>query len=206
MVQHVADSFRYPVMEHFYTIQGEGYHTGKPAYFIRLGGCDVGCVWCDVKDSWDAASHPMVETFTMAGWLDSNPSHRVVITGGEPLMYDLQPLCDALHGKGATLHLETSGAYPLSGSWEWICVSPKKFKAPLEDVLAKAHELKVIVYNNSDFDWALQHAAHVSAGCRLFVQPEHSVFEKVMPGIVDFVKQHPEWRISLQSHKFIHVP
>ena len=196
----------YPVMEHFYTIQGEGFHAGKPAYFIRLGGCDVGCVWCDVKESWDAGKHPHVHLDEISSWLKGNPSGRVVVTGGEPLMYNLDALTEALRGRGVATHLETSGAYPLSGTWDWICVSPKKFKAPLRSVLRRAHELKVIVFNASDFDWALQHAAAVNNSCKLFVQPEYSAFSKVMPLVVDFVKAHPEWQISLQIHKFMQVP
>src|SRR5688572_20754174 len=164
------------VMEDFYTLQGEGFHQGKPAYFVRLGGCDVGCVWCDVKDSWEPGKHPVFEAEEITGWLKDNASKRVVVTGGEPLMYDLRALCDRIHAAGFQTYLETSGAYPLSGTWDWICVSPKKFKAPLVEVLEKANELKVVVFHKSDFDWALQHASRVRKDCRLFLQPEYSVF------------------------------
>ena len=197
---------RLPVMEHFYTIQGEGYNTGWPAYFIRMGGCDVGCVWCDVKDSWDAGRHSLFPVEEIAAWVTASGAQQAVITGGEPLMYDLTELCDLLHRKGLKTLLETSGAYSLSGAWDWICVSPKKFKAPLDSVLREADELKVVVYNRSDFDWANEHASKVSGKCRLFLQPEFGVFNKVMPEIIDFVKQHQQWRISLQVHKYMNIP
>ena len=195
-----------PVMEHYYTIQGEGYNTGQACYFIRLGGCDVGCVWCDVKESWDAASFPLSTVEEIIRPVIEAGAARAVITGGEPLMYDLGRLTDALHKSSVKVFLETSGAYPLTGDWDWICVSPKKFKAPLDTVLARADELKVIIYNKSDFDWALAHQAKVSAVCKLYLQPEFSAQEKVMPLIIEFVKQHPEWRISLQTHKVMHIP
>ena len=166
----------------------------------------MGCVWCDVKESWDASAHPVVSIDDMIGFVKSAKADQVVITGGEPLMYNLDYLCEQLHAAGIKLYIETSGAYPLTGKWDWICVSPKKFKAPLPEVLQKADELKVIVYNNSDFDWAEQHAASVSKKCRLFMQPEHSVYNKVMPLIVNYVKEHPQWRISLQTHKFMNIP
>lgn len=197
---------RFPVMEHFYTIQGEGTNSGKPAYFIRLGGCDVGCVWCDVKESWDAAKHSLYDISEITSWLSSVRSSNVVITGGEPMMYQLDSLCQSIHEAGKKLFLETSGAYPLSGEWDWICVSPKKFKPPLPEVLQRADELKVIVYNKSDLDWAMQHATKVSKSCKLFLQPEHSVFEKVIPLIIDFVKSNPQWSVSLQAHKFMNIP
>jgi len=195
-----------PLMEHFYTIQGEGYHSGKAAYFIRLGGCDVGCVWCDVKDSWSADKFPLTSSYALTQLVESSGADRVVITGGEPLMYDLSELTSDLHSAGKKVHLETSGAYALSGTWDWICVSPKKFMSPRPEVLARADELKVIVFNQSDFEWALKHAELVSPACKLFLQPEHSVFSKMIPSIIDFVKQHPEWRISLQVHKIMDIP
>jgi 7-carboxy-7-deazaguanine synthase len=195
-----------PVMEHFYTIQGEGTHAGKAAYFIRLAGCDVGCVWCDVKDSWEEKRHPVIPVESVVQAACNNQSRMAVITGGEPLMHDLLVLTEALHNKGFKLCLETSGAYPLSGVFDWICVSPKKFKRPLPEVLQHADELKVIIYNNSDFAWAEQHAAAVVPQCRLLLQPEYSRFEQMMPLIVDYVKIHPQWQISLQTHKIIHVP
>jgi 7-carboxy-7-deazaguanine synthase len=196
----------YPLMEHYYTIQGEGFNAGMPCYFIRLGGCDVGCVWCDVKESWDASTHPSVSVDEMIRLVKDAKANRVVITGGEPLMYDLNFLTNKFSENNIELFLETSGAYPLTGNWDWICVSPKKFKAPLESVLKSADELKVIVYNKSDFDWAEEHAKKVSASCKLFLQPEFSVSEKVLPLIIDYVKQNPQWRISLQTHKFINIP
>ena len=196
----------FPLMESYFTIQGEGYNTGKACYFIRLGGCDVGCVWCDVKDSWDASKHPMVSVEEMVELVKDAGAARVVITGGEPLMYDLAELTAALEKEAIEIFLETSGAYPLTGHWDWICVSPKKFKAPLADVLAKADELKVIVFNKSDFNWAEDHKQKVSGACKLFLQPEFSVFDKIMPSIIEYVKQHPEWSISLQTHKVMQIP
>ncbi|MBL4715037.1 MAG: 7-carboxy-7-deazaguanine synthase QueE [Bacteroidia bacterium] len=195
-----------PLMESFYTIQGEGYHQGKAAYFIRLGGCDVGCVWCDVKDSWNADDHPKVSIEEIAAKAEQQSSLIAVITGGEPLMYDLDGLCDELHQKGIKTHIETSGAYQLTGKWDWVCLSPKKFKAPLPAILPLAHELKVIVYNNSDFGWAEKHAAQVNSKCKLYLQPEWDSSEKVMPLIAEYVKQHPQWQISLQIHKYMNIP
>lgn len=196
----------YPLMEDFYTIQGEGYNTGKPAYFLRLGGCDVGCVWCDVKESWPADAHPKVSISEMLKRVELANAEMVVITGGEPCMYDLMPLTHSLHEKFLSCWLETSGAYAISGEWEWICVSPKKFKAPLAESLQQADELKVIIYNTSDFAWAEEHATKVSSDCILYLQPEYSVFDKVMPQIVEYVKKNPHWRISIQTHKIMQIP
>jgi 7-carboxy-7-deazaguanine synthase len=193
-------------MEHYFTIQGEGYNTGKACYFIRLGGCDVGCVWCDVKESWDASAHPLVPAEKLVSLVCDAKAGRVVITGGEPLMYDLGELTAAFQQENIKVFLETSGAYPLTGSWDWICVSPKKFKAPLDAVLAKADELKIIVFNKSDFEWAEGHKKMVSDSCRLFLQPEFSVLDKMLPLIIEYVKQHPEWSISLQTHKVMQIP
>lgn len=195
-----------PLMEDFYTIQGEGAFQGQAAYFIRLGGCDVGCVWCDVMESWDANAHPAVSVADMAERAKVTGTPVVVITGGEPLMYDLADLTAALHDKGIRTHLETSGAYPLTGEWDWICLSPKKFKAPLPSVAPYAHELKVVVYNKSDFEWAEQHAKQVSPHCELFLQPEWSREREVLPLIIDYVKRNPRWKISLQIHKYLGVP
>lgn len=203
-----------PVMEHFYTLQGEGYHQGKAAYFIRLGGCDVGCVWCDVKDSWDASRHPQyapndIVAMAEKGSAENNSDNShvlVVITGGEPLMHDLDKLTSALKEKGFQTNIETSGSSPLSGYWDWICLSPKKFKAPLPEVIEKADELKVVVFNKSDFAWAEKYAAEVKPGCRLYLQPEWDKREIVTPLIIDYIKQNPQWRISLQVHKYINVP
>jgi 7-carboxy-7-deazaguanine synthase len=196
----------YPVMEHFYTIQGEGFHQGKAAYFIRLAGCDVGCIWCDVKDSWEKDKHPLISIDVLLGELLKTKSRIVVITGGEPLMHNLTPLTDVLHENGYQVHIETSGAYPLSGKIDWICLSPKKFKAPLPRLVPLAHELKVVIFNKSDLDWAEKYAALVSPSCMLYLQPEWEKSTVVTPLIIDFIKQNPRWEFSLQMHKFIHVP
>lgn len=195
-----------PVMEHFYTIQGEGFNTGKPCYFIRLGGCDVGCFWCDVKESWDAAAHPQYRVDQITAWAAQAKAPYVVITGGEPLMYNLDLLTASLQEAGIQTFIETSGAHPLSGHWDWICFSPKKFKAPHESIYAAADELKIIVYNKSDLAWAEEHAARVNNGCRLYLQPEWSKSAEMLPLIIDYVKQHPRWTLSLQTHKFINIP
>jgi organic radical activating enzyme len=202
----ISPDISIPLMESFYTLQGEGYHQGKAAYFIRLGGCDVGCVWCDVKESWDAAKHPMKHVEEIISELSNIPSCIVVITGGEPLLYELGYLTEALREKGFKTHLETSGSSPLSGKWDWICLSPKKFKAPLESVLVAANELKIIVYNQSDFKWAEQYAARVHSSCLLYLQPEWSKSQSITPLIVDYIKHHPQWSLSLQTHKYIDVP
>ncbi|MBO9632510.1 MAG: 7-carboxy-7-deazaguanine synthase QueE [Chitinophagaceae bacterium] len=193
-------------MEYFYTLQGEGYHQGKAAYFIRLGGCDVGCVWCDVKESWDASKHPVLDLGTIVAGAAQFPGRIAIITGGEPLMHELDPLTDALHDAGFQTHIETSGAHPLSGEWDWICLSPKKFKAPLPEILPLANELKVVIYNKSDFEWAEKYAAQVSPHCKLYLQPEWSKSQQITPLIIDYIKDHPQWEFSLQLHKYIHVP
>jgi 7-carboxy-7-deazaguanine synthase len=195
-----------PVMESFYTLQGEGFHAGKAAYFIRLGGCDVGCVWCDVKESWDADKHPRLGVEELVAEASAYPGRIAVITGGEPLMHDCSDLTAALRRAGFATHLETSGAWPLSGQWDWICFSPKKFKAPVPDILPVANELKVVIYNNTDLAWAEQWAARVSPRCRLFLQPEWSRSAEMTPLIVDYIKAQPKWTFSLQLHKYIHVP
>ncbi|MCU0395803.1 MAG: 7-carboxy-7-deazaguanine synthase QueE [Chitinophagaceae bacterium] len=195
-----------PVMEAFYTLQGEGYHTGRAAYFIRLGGCDVGCVWCDVKDSWDASRHPQKTVAEIVDEAARFPGRMAVITGGEPLMHNLDALTAALHAEGFTVNIETSGSSPLSGQLDWICVSPKKFKAPLPEVMPHAHELKVVVFNKSDFAWAEQHAAMVSPACKLYLQPEWEKRNEMTPLIVEYIQQHPQWQLSLQTHKYIGVP
>ncbi len=195
-----------PVMEHFYTLQGEGYHQGKAAYFIRLGGCDVGCVWCDVKESWDAEKHPLLKIEDLLFNIEQTRAKLVVVTGGEPLMHNLDVLTAALQAKGFETNIETSGAHPLSGSWNWICLSPKKFKAPLPEILPLANELKVVVFNKSDLEWAEQYAGRVSPTCRLYLQPEWDKASVVTPLVIDYIKQHPQWELSLQIHKYIHVP
>lgn len=199
-------SISFPVMEHFYTIQGEGAHQGRAAYFIRLAGCDVGCVWCDVKDSWDAGRHPFLTIAELLEAITKTPAGLVVITGGEPLMHDLSALTKALQDRGLETNIETSGAHPLSGDWNWICLSPKKFKAPLPAILPLANELKIIVFNKSDFDWAEKYAVQVSPSCRLYLQPEWDKAAEITPLIVDYIKAHPQWRLSLQVHKYINVP
>jgi 7-carboxy-7-deazaguanine synthase len=195
-----------PVMEQFYTIQGEGFNTGRAAYFIRLGGCDVGCVWCDVKESWDADAHPRQTVDALVAAASEYPGRNVVITGGEPLMHNCLPLTKALQEAGFKTWIETSGAHPLSGNWDWICVSPKKFKAPLPDVLAHADELKIIVFNESDFKWAEEHAALVPDTTRLYLQPEWSRAARMTPTLIDYVKANPRWQVSLQTHKYLDIP
>ena len=195
-----------PVMESFYTIQGEGFHQGKAAYFIRLAGCDVGCVWCDVKESWDVAAHPRQSVTQLITAAKSHPGRIAVITGGEPLMHDCGPLTQQLQAAGFHTHIETSGAYPLSGQWDWICLSPKKFKAPLPELIRAAHELKVVIYHPSDFAWAEKYAALVNPDCKLFLQPEWSKRDSITPAIIDYIQANPVWEFSLQLHKYIHVP
>ncbi len=195
-----------PVMEHFYTIQGEGFHQGRAAYFIRLGGCDVGCVWCDVKESWDADKHPLVNIDTLLSEVKKTPAKLVVITGGEPLLHDLTILTRQLQQHGLETNIETSGSSPLSGSWNWICLSPKKFKVPLPEVLPVANELKIIMFNKSDFKWAEEFAARVSPACKLYLQPEWSTASAMTPMIVEYIKNNPKWELSLQIHKYINVP
>lgn len=198
-----------PVMESFYTLQGEGYHQGKAAYFIRLGGCDVGCVWCDVKDSWDANKHPKhsIDAIVTKALAETNQQPSIaVITGGEPLMHSLDKLTHSLKAAGFQTNIEASGAHPLSGEWDWICLSPKKFKAPLPEILPLAHELKVVIFNKHDFEWAEQYAAQVSPDCKLYLQPEWDKAATVTPLIVDYIKANPQWALSLQTHKYINVP
>lgn len=195
-----------PVMEAFYTIQGEGFHSGRSAYFIRLGGCDVGCHWCDVKDSWEAGKHPVLHVSDIVQQATQYPSRFAVITGGEPAMYDLSPLTRLLKEKGYEIAVETSGAYPLTGEIDWICVSPKKFKPALPEMLEVAHELKVIINHTSDFQFAEQFLPAISKDCKLFLQAEYSKFDQHIPIIIDYVKENPHWKISLQTHKIINVP
>ena len=207
-------NFQYPVMEAFYTLQGEGSYAGRAAYFIRLAGCDVGCVWCDVKESWQEEGHPIktVSQIIAEAKAEINTNQTVaplpiiVITGGEPLLHNLAPLTDALHAEGFIINIETSGSSPMSGNIDWICLSPKKFKAPLEENLALAHELKIIIFNKSDFKWAEDYAAKVSPTCKLFLQTEWDKRASMTPMIVDYIKENPKWQLSLQTHKYIGVP
>ena len=193
-------------MEAFYTLQGEGFHQGKAAYFIRLAGCDVGCVWCDVKESWNEDLYPLQTIDDIVSKAIENPARLAVITGGEPTLYNLEPLTSALQKEGFQTNIETSGSSPLTGTWDWICLSPKKFKPPLPAILKKANELKIIVFNKSDFQWAEKYAGEVSANCKLYLQPEWSRSEEVTPLIVEYILTHPQWQFSLQMHKYIHVP
>lgn len=195
-----------PVMEAFHTIQGEGSYTGQAAYFIRLGGCDVGCSWCDVKDSWDAEAHPKLSVEAIVAEAKSHPARIAVITGGEPLMHDLGPLTLALREAGFRTHIETSGSSPLSGDWHHICFSPKKFKEPVTDFHLLAHELKVVVFNKHDLKWAEGHAARTRPDCALYLQPEWSKREEMMPLVTTYVMAHPRWRVSLQTHKYLNIP
>lgn len=196
-------------MEHFYTLQGEGFHQGRAAYFVRLGGCDVGCVWCDVKESWDADAHPQMSIDEIVNTVITNTQGNkglVVITGGEPLMHNLDELTAALQSAGYETNIETSGSSPMSGSWNWVCLSPKKFKAPLPEVVPHANELKVVVFNKSDFEWAEKYAALVSPQCKLYLQPEWDKATTITPVIIEYIKQNPQWELSLQIHKYINVP
>ena len=195
-----------PVMEHFYTLQGEGFYQGQAAYFIRLGGCDVGCVWCDVKESWNAENHPLLKVEDIVSIVKKTPAKIVVITGGEPLLNDLSELTIQIKNVGLRTHIETSGSSALSGTWNWITLSPKKFKAPLPEILVHANELKVVVFNKSDFAWAENYATKVSTDCRLYLQPEWGKSSIVTPLIIDYIKAHPDWQLSLQIHKYINVP
>jgi organic radical activating enzyme len=213
MQETLVNTATLPVMESFYTIQGEGFYQGRAAYFIRLGGCDVGCVWCDVKESWDASLHPQRTVTEIVEEVVSScpPAYNgngpvVVITGGEPLMHNLDGLTQALRAQGYPTNIETSGSWPLSGTWDWICLSPKKFKAPLPEVLPYANELKVVIFNKSDFAWAEKHAAQVSPGCKLYLQPEWEKSPVMTPLIVDYIKANPKWEFSLQIHMYMQVP
>ncbi len=194
-----------PVMEQFYSLQGEGSHTGKAAYFIRLAGCDVGCFWCDVKESWNAEDHPDMDVEDIVQLATESKTEMVVVSGGEPLIYNLNYLTEVLHKNEFKTHIETSGAYPLSGKWDWICLSPKKFKKPVEEIYPEADELKIIIYNKSDFKFAEEYAAKVSSDCHLFLQVEWSKSDEMLPLIVEYVKENPKWRISLQTHKFLDI-
>ena len=195
-----------PLAEDFYTIQGEGYHTGKAAYFIRLGGCDIGCSWCDAKFTWNRHLHPLVNADEIIARALSFPAMSVVVTGGEPLSYPLGYLCRNLKDNGVKTYIETSGAYPMTGEWDWICLSPKKQSPPQPGIFKTADELKVIVSDITDLDWAEENARKVNKSCRLYLQPEWSRYEKVVSGVIEYVKENPVWNISLQAHKFMRIP
>ncbi|MCX6327639.1 MAG: 7-carboxy-7-deazaguanine synthase QueE [Bacteroidia bacterium] len=202
----IPDGARLPLVEEFFSLQGEGYHTGKAAYFIRLGGCDVGCSWCDSRFSWNPNLHPMVETDAIIDRMTKSGTDSVVVTGGEPLMWNLDYLCTGLKKKNIRTFIETSGAYPLSGDWDWICLSPKRNMPPVREICKVADELKVIIQDKSDFEWAEKYRGMVTGKCRFFLQPEWSRFETIIPEIVEYIKRNPIWRISLQVHKYMHIP
>lgn len=195
-----------PVMEHFYTLQGEGFYTGNAAYFIRLAGCDVGCTWCDVKESWTIDKEQLVDLEFLQDVVVKSKTPVVVITGGEPTTYNLNSLTKSIQSLGVRTHIETAGVYPITGNFDWICLSPKKFKKPLEENYKLAHELKVIVYHPSDLAWAEKEAAKVNKECMLYLQPEWSKKEKMLPLIIEYIKENPKWRISVQSHKYLDIP
>ena len=193
-------------MEMFYSLQGEGYHQGRAAYFIRLAGCDVGCVWCDVKESWDASKHPVLSIEEIVTSALAHPARLAIITGGEPLLYNLDALTTALKKAGFEINMETSGSSPMSGKWDWVCLSPKKFKAPLTESIAAASELKVVIFNKHDFEWAETYAQQVPASCKLYLQPEWDKSNEITPLVIEYIKAHPKWELSAQLHKYIQVP
>ena len=193
-------------MELFYSLQGEGYHQGKAAFFIRLAGCDVGCVWCDVKDSWDASKHTVLSVEEIVAAATAHPSRIAIVTGGEPLLHQLDPLTTALKAAGFQTHIETSGSSPMSGSWDWVCLSPKKFKAPLAESIKAANELKVVVFNKSDFDWANSFVNDVNTDCKKYLQPEWEKSDAMTPLVIEYIKSNPSWELSAQLHKYIQVP
>jgi len=193
-------------MEMFYSLQGEGYHQGKAAYFIRLAGCDVGCVWCDVKESWDASKHPVLTIDEIVNSALSHPARLAIVTGGEPLLYHLDALTTALKKAGFEVNIETSGSSPMSGKWDWVCLSPKKFKAPLTESIQAASELKVVIFNTHDFEWAETYAKQVAPSCKLYLQPEWDKANQITPLVIDYIKANPKWELSAQLHKYIQVP
>ena len=204
--QSFNELLTYPIVEEFYSIQGEGYHTGKPAYFIRFGGCNVCCGWCDVKESWNPKIHPTETLENLIENIENHKAQSVVVTGGEPLMHNLDEFCNRLQTRNIETFLETSGTHPLSGTWNWICLSPKKHHQPLENIYQKAQELKVIIDKNFDFAWAEACRKKVSDNCVLYLQPEWNSYEITIPQIVAYIKENPKWRISIQTHKFMHIP
>ena len=204
--EEIKKGYMLPIMEAFHTIQGEGYYSGKSAYFIRTAGCDIGCHWCDVKESWDTDVHPVKSIDDIVKEILPLNLETVVITGGEPLIWNLEPLTNLLKKNNLKVNIETSGAYPISGNYDWICVSPKKVKPPIDDLLISANELKVIIYNNDDFKWAEKQATKVNENCVLYLQPEWEKFHQMIPKIVDYIKINPKWNISLQIHKYMNIP
>lgn len=206
MNKEQSDGHMLPLVEEFYSVQGEGINTGRAAYFIRVGGCDICCSWCDTKYSWNAGLHPMVSVEAIAVHVTETGADSVVVTGGEPLMWDMDPLCDLLKGKGIKTFLETSGAWPLTGTWDWITLSPKRDALPLSDIWLRADELKVVIHDGTDFDDAERYSRNVGPGCQLLLQPEWSRYREMIAAITDYVKKNPRWRVSLQAHKFMHIP
>ena len=206
LTQTELEKHKLPLMEQFYTIQGEGRYAGRAAYFIRLAGCDVGCVWCDVKESWDTKNHPLVSIANILEEIKKTPTNFVVITGGEPAMYDLSLLVNALHQSEYEVAIETSGCYELRGDIDWYCFSPKKFKKPIDEAYQKANELKIVIFHPSDFSWAEEHAAKINAECILYLQTEWSKKETILPLLIEYVKANPKWKISLQTHKYLDIP
>ena len=204
--QEINSSKELPIMEYFYTIQGEGFYSGRAAFFIRTAGCDVGCVWCDVKESWDADKHPLQSINFLIDEVQKSGTELVVITGGEPAMYDLTTITNKIKALNIEVAIETSGCYNLIGDIDWYCFSPKKFKSPVEEAYLKASELKVVISHPSDFEWAEDHATKINHSCKLYLQPEWSKQERFLPEIIEYVKKHPKWRISLQTHKFMNIP
>ena len=202
----MSTTTQYPVMEMFYSLQGEGYHQGKAAYFIRLAGCDVGCVWCDVKESWDASKHPVLAVEEIVSNALAHPARLAIVTGGEPLLYNLDALTTALKKADFEVNIETSGSSHMSGNWDWVCLSPKKFKAPLNESIAAASELKVVIFNKHDFEWAETYAQQVPASCKLYLQPEWDKANEITPLVIDYIKANPQWELSAQLHKYIQVP
>ncbi len=195
-----------PLMEAFYTIQGEGYHSGKSAFFLRIGGCDVGCHWCDVKESWDSNIHDLISINNILQEIDKYNTRHIVITGGEPLIWNLNKLTKLLRNQGKKIYLETSGAYSLSGTYDWICLSPKKNKPPIDKIKSKADELKIIISNKHDFKWAEEMSEKINKDCKLYLQPEWSVKDKMIPRIIEYIKENNKWNISLQTHKYMNIP
>jgi len=193
-------------MEMFYSLQGEGYHQGKAAYFIRFAGCDVGCVWCDVKESWDASKHPVYSVDEIVTSALAHPARLAIITGGEPLLYNLDAITTALKNAGFEVNIETSGSSPMSGNWDWVCLSPKKFKAPLDESIEAASELKVVIFNTHDFEWAETYAKQVAPNCKLYLQPEWDKSNEITPLVIEYIKANPKWELSAQLHKYIQVP
>jgi 7-carboxy-7-deazaguanine synthase len=200
------DGFKLPLIDQFYTVQGEGYHMGKAAYFIRIGGCDIGCSWCDTKFSWNFVYHEFTLIENIVENVIKSKASTIVVTGGEPSLYNLDPLCTLLKQFSIDTHVETSGAYPLNGNWNWICLSPKKQNQPQKEIYKKANELKVIISKPGDFDWAEENAQKVEPSCKLYLQPEWSEYEKIIPQIVEYVKSNQKWQVSVQAHKFMHIP